>query len=147
MGQQPVYTDNATIFGDGTEEHPLSLAKDDVVELNVETFEVTADDQLLAFSMNGPLSGPGGIELSNQDTVNAAGITIEDASGGDVEILEGVADAMIILGGDNVGVQIELGTTTADSVGFFGITPVQQQVHPTTLAEVIAILVAYGLSA
>jgi hypothetical protein len=148
MGQQPVYSDNATIFGDGTEEHPLSTVKEEgVVELTLDTFQVTADSELLTFSMNGPLSGPGGIEITNQDTVNQAGITIDDFSGGNIEILEGVDGALIIIGGDSAGVGLSIGTTTADSIGFFGVTPVQQQTHPTTLAEVIAILAAYGLSA
>jgi hypothetical protein len=41
----------------------------------------------------------------------------------------------------------KIGTATDQKLGFFGITPVAQQSAPTTLANVISVLHALGLTA
>jgi hypothetical protein len=196
--QQPVYTDNSTITGDGTEEHPLrsgggggspggntndiqynnagAFAGSDDLQFfpngfaQGELFIFSASDggnaQIFAGSnslegfagavyMQGDgglcsidinLTNQGGITIQNNDTAFAEGIIIIDNSGGNLSILE--SGGIIQIGGNNgVGCTVRLGINNSDQLAFFGSIPAFQQPAPTTLAEVIAILAAYGLTA
>jgi len=85
------------------------------------------------------LTGAGSSAQIEADTVlinspfGAGGVTLQ-ASGG------------VSLDGDNGG-NISIGLTTSDKVGFYGAGHVTQHAHPTTLADVIAILTNVGLCA
>lgn len=75
----------------------------------------------------------GQIVIQNAGT-GTSGITINNGAGGGVNILDSM---------DGVNVQSD----ASGKLGFFHVAAVTQQATPVTLADVIALLQAYGLSA
>ena len=105
--------------------------------------------------------GSDGVLLGSFPAVGKSGtIEISQADGGIVARASGTYGVSISTSGSGlISISGVAGTTVADShglelqtsptekVGFFGATPVVQQATPVTLANVISLLQAYGLSA
>ena len=84
-------------------------------------------------------------------TITTANTLTLDATG--AIVVNGASDEFHTVTGDillNAGGQIDVDGELAQhggNLGFFGVTPVSQQPTPVVLADVIALLQAYGLSA
>jgi hypothetical protein len=103
----------------------------------------------------------GGIKLESK-APGSGGITLNDSSGGGVlvettipfdSIYIASADelGLVSAGGNGVSINdtggggVNVQTNAGGNLGFFAVGPVAQQATPVTLADVIALLQAYGL--
>jgi hypothetical protein len=75
--------------------------------------------------------------------VGVAGDLLTGTAAGDAVIGTTTASKMLHIGGSTKVVTV----TTANTLGFFGVTPVAKQATPITLGDVIALLQTYGLAA
>ena len=82
--------------------------------------------------------------LTAQVTIQAGQQVV--ITGGDVTLAAGATGNSVNLDGANGGI-INVGKHTTDRVGFYGKGPASQHTHPSTLADVIAILTNVGLCA
>lgn len=102
-----------------------------------------------------------GFLLSSQPSLTQGATISASAAGGDLEISTSSSYPIVIETRGGAAIQIsstdvmtlaasnglEIQGNPAQKVGFFGVGPVAQQATPTTLAQVIALLQAYGLAA
>ncbi len=146
MSQQPVYTDNDTIVGDGTEEHPLTGGASSGpggTNAQLQYNNSGAFGGVAGSSFSGgalTLEIPGAITLissaNNIDLTSSNTITL---NGGDGTEIQANGETLINMG--------SLGTT----MGFFGATPIAKptvtgsRASGAALASLLTELASLGL--
>jgi len=173
--QFPIFTDGSTIKGDGTEEHPLASsgsvpggANTDVQFNDAGTLNGVAAftfDKATGSLIVNPVGGSApnadilleagthlsnGIQVSGNGVGNGVGLTAGETGGtagieGDAGIiLDLITSGSILLQSATPTTIVEV--TFDNKLGFFGVAPIVRHATPVTLADVIALLQAYGLS-
>jgi hypothetical protein len=148
-GGAPIGGTYASLTGAGQTETPGALTQEGDFTIGGDLV-VYADSQVLIKA-----SEHGFIQLANLGT---GGIQVYDEGGGGIRIVTADGGLVVsngdptitfagVLIGDTTGNGVQIGYADTDLLGFFDTPPVAQQPTPTTLAEVIALLRAYGLSA
>jgi hypothetical protein len=97
---------------------------------------IGASGQMVIFN-----TGSGGTLIED----DVSGMIIRQKGSGDLEI-DNVGTGRVLLNGPNAA-GVVINSAPTNFLSFFGVTAVQQQATPVTLADVIALLQAYGLSA
>ena len=110
-------------------------------------------------------NGTAGINLlssAHKITITASGYDIDlDSQSGGINLNSGggqiqissyaggidITGAVVNISGNAPGAPVQICNTINNTLSFFAVTPVVQQATPVTLADVIALLQAYGLSA
>ena len=98
------------------------------------------------------------VSASGSMVVDSPLVSLNDSGAGGLEsVIVNHASQFVNVAGFNVLIEdtsagfgtggIKVGTSTAQRVGFYGVTPVAQATHPTTLADVIALLTNIGICA
>jgi hypothetical protein len=133
MDQQPIFTDNVSVTGDGSQQHPLSANRTQIISADKKMtvdVGVTHVDQITI--ENTESAGTTGI-LIETGASNPGGIEIIDNGSGGIEILSGtgvqvggVGGATIEAGAESIELQAGVGITMNGSLGFFGTSPVTQ---------------------
>lgn len=110
----------------------------------------TVNDSGTGINLNSPVGG-GGITLDEHSgaginlnaPISSSAISIQ--TGGPLLLVGGLRGGVEINCSSSSGVNVQ--TDATGKLGFFAHAPVVQQPTPVTLADVIALLQAYGLSA
>ena len=156
----------ASLTGPGETVTPGALTQQGSFEVDSSEFGGAIKLENSGFAGNGIQihdTSAGGIKIESF-APGSGGILINDNSGGGI-IIETTtpSDAIAIQSGDAIslttaggtglilndtgGAGVNLQTNPAGKLGFFAVGPIVQQATPVTLADVIALLKAYGLSA